>query len=206
MILRGTLDPTPCRNRHSDGPQTPSIIGGIRLQTPRRLRPCTLPIALLVLAAVHIATAADDPLPSWHEGTTKRAIVDFVQRVTTPGGPDFVPVPERIATFDNDGTLWAEQPIYFQLAFAFDRVKAKAPEHPEWQEQEPFKSFLAGDLKGALAGGAQALVQLVMVSHAGMMTDEFVQTVKDWLATARGWTVVNMKSDWQTIFPLPAGR
>jgi phosphoglycolate phosphatase-like HAD superfamily hydrolase len=94
-------------------------------------------------------------------------------------------VPERIATFDNDGTLWAEQPIYFQLAFAFDRVRALAPQHPEWQDQEPFKSFLAGDLRGALAGGEKALVQLVMVSHAGVTTDEFAQSVKDWIATAK---------------------
>jgi haloacid dehalogenase-like hydrolase len=98
---------------------------------------------------------------------------------------DFVPEPKRLATFDNDGTLWAEQPIYFQLAFAFDRVKALAPQHPEWKDQEPFKSFLAGDLQGVHAGGAKALVQLVMVSHAGITTDEFEQSVKEWLATPR---------------------
>jgi hypothetical protein len=141
--------------------------------------------ASLVLLSVHLAAAADDPLPSWQDGAAKRAIVDFVQRVTTPGGKDFVPEPERIATFDNDGTLWAEQPIYFQLAFAFDRIKALAPQHPEWQEQEPFKSFLAGNLKGALAGSDKALMQLVMVSHAGMTTEEFAQSVKDWVSTAK---------------------
>jgi hypothetical protein len=102
---------------------------------------------------------------------------------------DFVPEPKRLATFDNDGTLWAEQPIYFQLAFAFDRVKALAPQHPEWKDQEPFKSFLAGDLQGVHAGGAKALVQLVMVSHAGITTDEFEQSVKEWLATPR--TLIN---------------
>jgi hypothetical protein len=142
-------------------------------------------VVTLALAFVYSAAAADDPLPSWADGAAKRAIVDFVQRVTTPGGKDFVPESERIATFDNDGTLWAEQPIYFQLAFAFDRIKALAPQHPEWQDQEPFKSLLSGDLKGALAGGEKALVQLVMVSHAGMTTAEFEQTVKDWLATAK---------------------
>jgi hypothetical protein len=151
----------------------------------RHTRFSALLVITLALASVHGVAAADDPLPSWTDGAAKRAIMDFVQRVTTPGGKDFVPAPERIATFDNDGTLWAEQPMYFQLAFAFDRVRALAPQHPEWQEQEPFKSFLAGDLKGALAGGEKAVVQLVMVSHAGMTTDEFAQSVKDWLATAR---------------------
>jgi len=104
------------------------------MKTPRRLLPWTLLVAILALAAMHVAAAADDPLPSWNDGAAKHAIVDFVKRVTTPGGPDFVPAPERIATFDNDGTLWAEQPVYFQLAFAFDRVKTLAPQHPEWQE------------------------------------------------------------------------
>ena len=145
----------------------------------------TVCVVSVALVTVHLAAAADDPLPSWHDGTAKHAIVDFVQRVTTPGGQDFVPEPERIATFDNDGTLWAEQPIYFQLAFAFDRVKVLAPRHPEWQEQEPFKSFLAGNLKGALASGDKALMQLVMVSHAGMTTEEFAQSVKDWVSTAK---------------------
>jgi hypothetical protein len=155
------------------------------MRTPLRTLSSALLVITLALAAVHGAAAADDPLPSWTDGAAKLAIVDFVQRVTTPGGQDFVPESERIATFDHDGTLWAEQPIYFQLAFAFDRVKALAPQHPEWQEQESFKSFLAGDLKGALAGGEKALVQLVMVSQAGMTTDEFEQSVKDWLAIAK---------------------
>ena len=155
------------------------------MQTPRRLHLCTLLIVSLVLAAVQVADAADDLLPSWNDGAAKRAIVDFVQRVTTPGGKDFVPEPERIATFDNDGTLWSEQPMYVQLAFALDRVKALAPQHPEWQEQEPFKSLLAGDLKGMFAGGEKAIVQLIMASHAGMTTAEFEQIVKDWIATAR---------------------
>jgi phosphoglycolate phosphatase-like HAD superfamily hydrolase len=155
------------------------------MRTPRRTLSSALLVVTLALAAVHSAAAADDSLPSWTDGAAKRAIVDFVQRVVTPGGKDFVPELERIATFDNDGTLWAEQPMYFQLAFAFDRVKALAPQHPEWQDQEPFKSLLAGVLKGALAGGEKAVVQLVMVSHAGMTTDEFEHSVKDWLATAK---------------------
>jgi hypothetical protein len=141
-------------------------------------------VAVAVALSAHSARAAD-ALPSWQDGAAKHAIVEFVTKMTKEGGPDFVPPAERIATFDNDGTLWAEQPMYFQLAFAFDRVKALAPQHPEWQDQEPFKSFLAGDLKGALAGGEKAMVQLVMVSHAGMTTDEFAQSVKDWLATAK---------------------
>ena len=94
---------------------------------------------------VHARHARADPLPSWNEGATKKAIIDFVARVTKEGGADFVPEPERIATFDNDGTLWAEQPVYFQLAFAFDRIKALAPQHPEWKDTEPFKSVLEGD-------------------------------------------------------------
>jgi hypothetical protein len=139
----------------------------------------------LTLASVQVTTAADDPLPSWADGAARRAILDFVQRVTTPGSKDFVPEAERIATFDNDGTLWAEQPMYFQVAFALDRIKALAPQHPEWKDQEPFKSILAGDLKGALAGGEKAIVVLMMASHAGMTTAEFEQIVKDWVATAK---------------------
>jgi phosphoglycolate phosphatase-like HAD superfamily hydrolase len=136
------------------------------------------------LAISSLATAAD-PLPSWTEGRAKQSIVDFVQRVTSPGGKDFVPEPERVAVFDNDGTLWAEQPFYFQLVFALDRVKALAAKHPEWKEKEPFKSALAGDLKGVLAGGEHALVELVMATHAGMTTEEFEHVVKTWIATAK---------------------
>jgi len=129
--------------------------------------------------------AATDPLPSWNDIGAKKAIVGFVQRVTEKGSADFVPPAQRIATFDNDGTLWAEQPMYFQLAFALDRVKALAPKHPEWKDQEPFKSLLAGNLKGVLAGGEKAIFQLVMASHAGVTTEEFEQLVKDWLAKAK---------------------
>ena len=128
---------------------------------------------------------AADPLPSWNDGPAKKSIIDFVEKVTTPGSPDFVPVPERIATFDNDGTLWCEQPIHVQFYFALDRVKALAPQHPEWKTKEPFASLLKGDLKAALAGGDHALLEIVMATHAGMTTEEFKQIVKDWIATAK---------------------
>jgi len=126
-----------------------------------------------------------DPLPSWNDGATRTAIITFVTKVTTSGLPDFVPPAERIAVFDNDGTLWAEQPIYFQFQFALDRVKALAPQHPEWQTQEPFASLLKGDLKGVLAGGEAGIVQLVMATHSGLTTEEFEKAVTDWIATAR---------------------
>jgi phosphoserine phosphatase len=129
--------------------------------------------------------AADDPLPSWNERAAKRAILDFVAAVTSEGSPDFVPEPARIAVFDNDGTLWVEQPYYNQLAFALDRVRALAPQHPEWATQEPFASALKGDLAGVLAGGEKAVVELVMATHAGMTTEAFAGIVRDWIATAR---------------------
>ena len=136
------------------------------------------------LALASLATAAD-PLPSWNEGPAKRAIVEFVQRVTETGGAEFVPEPERIAVFDNDGTLWVEKPMYVQLAFALDRVKVLAPSHPEWKDKQPFKAALEGDLKTVAAGGEHALLELVMATHAGMTTDAFAEVVTDWLATAR---------------------
>jgi hypothetical protein len=111
--------------------------------------------------------------------------VNFVSRVTKPGSPDFVPVPERIATFDNDGTLWSEQPIYIQFAFALDRVRELAPQHPEWKTKEPFKSVLAGDVKKALAGGEKALVELISATHSGMTSEEFTAIVARWFATAK---------------------
>jgi phosphoglycolate phosphatase-like HAD superfamily hydrolase len=124
-------------------------------------------------------------LPSWNDTAAKKAIMAFVERVTKQGSPDFVPPAERIATFDNDGTLWAEQPIYFQLAFALDRVKALAPRHPEWKDKEPFASLFKGDLKGALAGGEAAIFEIVTVTHSGMTTEEFEKIVRDWIATAK---------------------
>lgn len=129
--------------------------------------------------------AADDPLASWNAGAAKTAIVDFVTAVTTDGGPEFVPIEERIAVFDNDGTLWVEQPMYTQLAFALDRVKALAPQHPEWKTEQPFKAVLENDHKALAAGGIEAAVKIVMATHAGMTTDEFAGIVGDWMETAR---------------------
>jgi phosphoserine phosphatase len=125
------------------------------------------------------------PLASWNEGAAKQSILDFVRRVTTAGSPDFVPAPERIATFDNDGTLWCEQPLPVQAYFALDRVKALAPQHPEWKTTEPFASLLRGDLKTAAAGGDRAVLELFMATHTGMTAVEFEQIVKDWIATAK---------------------
>ena len=126
-----------------------------------------------------------DSLPSWNDGKAKQSIIEFVAKVTEKGSPDFVPPAERIAVFDNDGTLWAEQPMYFQLLFALDRVKVLAPQHPEWKDKEPFASLLKGDVKGALAGGEHAILEIIMGTHAGMTTAEFETTVRDWIATAR---------------------
>jgi phosphoserine phosphatase len=138
-------------------------------------------LALVVAASSHRA----DPLPSWNDTAAKAAILAFVERVTKEGSPDFVPPAQRIAVFDNDGTLWAEQPLYFQLLFAADRVKELAPQHPEWREKEPFASVLKGDLKAALAGGEKALLELVMATHAGLTTDEFAAIAGKWIATAK---------------------
>lgn len=160
---------------------------------------CTFPFAkasagwrnlfstVLVCALVMTATVAHalDSLPSWNDGMAKKSIVEFVERVTKKHGPDFVSPAERIAVFDNDGTLWAEQPMYFQLFFALDRVKALAPQHPEWKTTEPFASLLKGDVRGALAGGEHAILKIIMATHAGMTTAEFETIVKDWIATAK---------------------
>lgn len=142
-------------------------------------------LAFAVLLGAAATAQGVDPLPSWNEGKAKQSILEFVARVSQPGSPDFVPPAERIATFDNDGTLWPEQPMYFQLLFALDRVKELAPQHPEWASQEPFASLLKGDVKSALAGGERAILEIVMATHAGMTTDEFENLVKAWLATAR---------------------
>ena len=140
----------------------------------------------LALVFAALATAqTNDPLPSWNEGASKQAITQFVKDVTTEGEAGFVPPAQRIAVFDNDGTLWSEQPMYFQLAFALDRVKALAPMHPEWKDKQPFKAVLEGDLKTVLVGGEHALLEIVMATHAGNTTEEFSQIVKDWLATAK---------------------
>jgi hypothetical protein len=142
-------------------------------------------LPLLPSLSAMAQTGTSDRLPSWNDTETKKAIVTFVERATKPGSPDFVPEPERIATFDNDGTLWAEQPMYFQLFFALDRVKLLAPQHPEWATEEPFASLLKGDVKGALAGGEPALFKIVIATHTGMDSVEFDQIVRDWVATAK---------------------
>jgi haloacid dehalogenase-like hydrolase len=130
------------------------------------------------------ASAQTDLLPSWNDTPTKQAIVEFVGRVTKSGGPDFVAPAERIATFDNDGTLWVEQPMYVQLAFALDRVKVMAPSHPEWKDKQPFKAVLDGDMKALAESGERGLVEIIMVTHAGMTTNEFTKIVTDWLANS----------------------
>jgi hypothetical protein len=142
-------------------------------------------VIAFVVATIAIRVQAADPLASWNDTASKRAIVNFVEKTTRQGSPDFVPPPERIATFDNDGTLWSEQPMYFQLFFALDRVKEMAPQHPEWKNKEPFASLLKGDVEAALAGGDKAILEIVMATHAGVTTTEFEKIVKDWIATAR---------------------
>ena len=139
----------------------------------------------VLLIAATSKTLADDPLPSWNDTAPKKAIITFVERVTKEGSLDFVKPEERIATFDNDGTLWAEQPIYFQFAFAIDRVKALAPQHPEWKTKEPFASFLRGDMKAALAGGEKGLLEMMAATHTGMTVEEFSKIVIDWITTAK---------------------
>jgi hypothetical protein len=137
------------------------------------------------LASTGTASYGLDLMPSWSDGPARSAIVDFVARVTDPESPDFVPEPERIATFDNDGTLWAEQPMYFQLLFAIDRVREMAADHPEWRDREPFRALLEDDRKAMVGFTERDLAQIVMASHAGMTTDEFAAIVLDWLASAR---------------------
>ena len=153
---------------------------------PRALRG----VAAVILVAVAGCQTAEratnaDPLPSWNDTAPKQAIVAFVDKVTHLDTPDFVPPAERIAVFDNDGTLWAEQPIYFQLAFAIDRVKTLAAQHPEWETQEPFASLLKGDVAAALSGGEKGVTEILAATHAGMTTVEFEQAVKDWMATTK---------------------
>jgi phosphoglycolate phosphatase-like HAD superfamily hydrolase len=132
-----------------------------------------------------LAAVASDPLPSWLAGRTKDSIISFVTAVTDKSGADYVPPAERIATFDNDGTLWSEKPVYFQLLFAIDRIKALAPQHPEWKTQQPFKAVLEDDHDALADAGEKGLLQLVMASHSGMTTEEFSQMVGEWLASAQ---------------------
>jgi len=155
------------------------------MNTPRRL---VIRIFVAVITAHLAGTAmvqADGPLPSWNDGASKKAIIDFVERVTDEESLDFVSPAERIATFDNDGCLWSEQPIYFQLQFAIDRVKQLAHEHPQWKSEQPFQAVLDGDKQTLAKSGMEGLAKLIMATHAGMTTDEFAQTVRDWLKTAR---------------------
>ena len=164
------------RSRHQ-----PVVI--MRLQ---RLHPFVVfAIFLLSMSAAARQAPAGEPLPSWNDGQTKSAVIQFVDRVTDKNSPEFVPVAERIAVFDNDGTLWSEQPAYFQLLFSIDRVKALAPEHPEWKTEEPFASVLKGDIKGVAASGKKGLMRLLAATHAGMTTSEFEKVASDWIETAR---------------------
>jgi len=140
---------------------------------------------IFVLLLLTNTAFAADPLPSWNDTAPKKAIVAFVEAVTKPGSPAFVPVEERIATFDNDGTLWTEQPIFFQYYFISDRIKALAPQHPEWISKEPFASILKGDIKSAFAGGDQALLEMIIATQSGITTDEFEKVVTEWISTAR---------------------
>jgi phosphoserine phosphatase len=141
--------------------------------------------ALLLAALATRGAFGEDALPSWNDGPAKAAITQFVARTTTEGSPDFVPVDERIAVFDNDGTLWCEQPIYVELAFALARVKALAPQHPEWKTTQPFQAVLEGDRAALAASGKKGLAEILATTHTGMTVDQFQATVKEWLATAK---------------------
>jgi hypothetical protein len=151
----------------------------------RTIRILVASALVCALALTNTFAAADESLPSWKDGKAKQSIIDFVSKVTKAGSPDFVPPTERIAVFDNDGTLWAEQPMYFFLLFALDRVKELAPQYPEWKDKEPFASLLKGDVKGALAGGEHAILEIVMATHAGNTTEQFEKIIKDWISTAK---------------------
>jgi hypothetical protein len=186
--LRSPVDLTFAKSRHEVGKDD-----GFRhrinfiLEETRRKRAgqtfrCCVAAFLLIWP---FFAQAEDALPSWNETVSKKAIIAFVEKVTNEGSSDFVPLPERIATFDNDGTLWAEKPVPFEVTFAFDQVKALAPRHPEWKTQEPFASLLKGDMRGVAASGEKGVLQILAVTHTGMTTDEFTQTVRDWITTAR---------------------
>jgi hypothetical protein len=136
-----------------------------------------------------------ESLPSWNDSKARQSIIEFVAKVTEKGSPDFVPPAERIAVFDNDGTLWSEQPMYFQFLFALDRVKVLAPQHPEWKDMEPFASLLKGDVKNALAGGEHAILEIIMATHAGNTTQEFEKIVNDWISIAKHPTTKRSYTD-----------
>lgn len=149
------------------------------------VRPAQALLMIWLVSLSMLSQAASDPLPSWKEGPSKKAIIEFVTQVTKPGAATFVPEPERIATFDNDGTLWAEQPVYFQGLFAVERVRALADKNPDWRKAEPYKSAIEGDMKGVMASGMEGLEKLLVASHANVEAEVFAQAVSDWLATAK---------------------
>jgi hypothetical protein len=142
-------------------------------------------LLLLAFSVSSSGYAAHDPLPSWNDGPAKQSIIDYVTRVTKGGGPDYVEPKDRLATFDNDGTLWVEQPMYTQFVFAIDEVKAQVNKHPEWKTTEPFKSVLAGDMKAVAAMGEKGMVEIVAATHSGMSTADFDKTVRGWLEAAK---------------------
>jgi phosphoglycolate phosphatase-like HAD superfamily hydrolase len=151
------------------------------------IRKAQFNLLAVIASTIFFSAAANaaDPLASWNEGPTKKTIIDFVTAVTDPKGDDFVAPAERIATFDNDGTLWVEAPLYTQINFALDRVKAMAPDHPEWEKDPVLKAAMAGDMQAVAKSGKKGIVEILMTTHAGMTTDEFASTVSDWLATAK---------------------
>ena len=149
------------------------------------MRPTTFLALGFATALAAQAWGQTDPLPSWNDGDTKTAIVEFVETVTNESSEDFVPAPERIATFDNDGTLWVEHPVYTQLVFALDRVKEMAPDHPEWKDTQPFKAVLEGDMEALAASGEKGLTEIIAATHAGMSTADFETIVTDWIAKAK---------------------
>jgi phosphoserine phosphatase len=154
------------------------------MRNTHRLRLYLL-VLLIIFGRAATAVCQNDPLPSWNEVASKKDIIDFVTRVTREGSPDFVPIDERIATFDNDGTLWTEQPMYTELAFTLQEVVKMAPKHPEWQTTQPFAAVLHHDMKAVAASGDEGMIKLFVATHTGMTTEQFAQTVTDWLATAQ---------------------
>jgi phosphoglycolate phosphatase-like HAD superfamily hydrolase len=161
----------------------------------KRVFQITFALVLVIFCDSMVLGQITDPLPSWNHGKAKQSIIDFVGKVTTEGSPDYVLSAERIAVFDNDGTLWSEQPMYFQLYFAIDRVRELAPDHPEWHDTEPFASLLKGDMKALLAGGEHAILEIIMATHSGMTTTEFEQIVLKWITTARHPTTNKLYSE-----------
>ena len=142
-------------------------------------------VTIILFSCTEKSVQKSDPLPSWNDGKTKQSIIDFVTKTTTEGNADFIPVANRIACFDNDGTLWSEQPMYFQFFFAMDRIRQLAPEHPEWKDKQPFKAVLENDMETVMKSGVDGLLTLTLTSHSGVTTDDFRNEVKNWINTAR---------------------